>query len=85
MDKKEKKLAEDGMKNAMSGMGSNPAAFLDAASLLGELCSQTFVTVVCMICVNLSLLGERKGHVSFATLLAIRSWPWNDAGKLCIR
>lgn len=37
MDKKEKKLAEDGMKNAlMPGMASNQAAFLDAASLLGE-------------------------------------------------
>lgn len=37
MDKKEKKLAEEALKNSlMPGMGSNPAAFLDAASLLGK-------------------------------------------------
>lgn len=33
MDKKEKKLAENAL---LPGMGSNQAAFLDAASLLGE-------------------------------------------------
>lgn len=38
MDKKEKKMTEEAMKNSlMPGMASNPAAFLDAASLLGEL------------------------------------------------
>lgn len=37
MDKKEKKLAEEAMKNAlMPGMAGNQAAFLDAANLLGE-------------------------------------------------
>jgi hypothetical protein len=37
MDKKEKKAAEDAMKNSLlPGMAANPAAFLDAASLLGE-------------------------------------------------
>lgn len=37
MDKKEKKLAEEAMKNAlMPGMTGNQAAFLDAANLLGK-------------------------------------------------
>jgi hypothetical protein len=36
MDKKEKKMTEEAMKNAMMpGMASNPA-FLDAASILGK-------------------------------------------------
>lgn len=37
MDKKEKKAVEDAIKNSLlPGMGSNPSAFLDAASLLGK-------------------------------------------------
>lgn len=35
MDKKDKKASEDAMKNSLQ-MASNPAAFLDAASLLGK-------------------------------------------------
>lgn len=41
MDKKDKKLAEEAMKNSlMPGMAGNQAAFLDAASLLGNLGKQ---------------------------------------------
>lgn len=37
MDKKDKKAVEDAIKNSlMPGMGSNPSAFFDAASLLGN-------------------------------------------------
>lgn len=38
MDKKEKKMTEDAIKNSLlPGMASNQAAFLDAASLLGKI------------------------------------------------
>lgn len=37
MDKKDMKAVEDAIKNSlMPGMGSNPSAFFDAASLLGK-------------------------------------------------
>lgn len=48
MDKKEKKLAEEAMKNAlMPGMAGNQAAFLDAANLLGECLVSDHFAVEC--------------------------------------
>lgn len=44
MDKKEKKMTEEAIKNSLLPMGSNSAGFLDAASLLGKNYSRLIIT-----------------------------------------